>query len=142
MSVTNGISGPVAIFFGLRVTAGRNLQQQSHADAAPIVDPSRMPVRAPAILIDDADGRSKHFRRFKALIEAFGDQIGGRDGLSPAQATTLRNAAALQLHIETLQGRLVCGVAVDGGELARLTTTVARLLAQLHRGRQAGPIAA
>ena len=54
----------------------------------------------------------------------------------------VRNAAAIQLHIDGLQGKLVRGDAVDGAELARLTTIVTRLLAQLGRGRQAGPIAA
>lgn len=96
----------------------------------------------PAALIADGDGRSKHFRRFKELLTALADQIGGADGLSPAQATALRNAAALQLRAEQLQGALVRGQSVDGGELARVVMVADRLIDRLRRGRAATPIAA
>lgn len=71
-----------------------------HADTTQI-DPRSSPA-----LIDDADGRSRHFRRFKEILATVAGQVGGADGLSPAQAITLRNAAALQLRAEQLQGAL------------------------------------
>lgn len=107
-----------------------------------ILDVATRSAQPPAALIDDGDGRSKHFRRFKGLVQALGEEIGGVEGLTAAQATQLRNIAAMQLRAEQLQGCLVRGEPVDGTELTRLTMVSSRLLAALRRGRAASPAAA
>lgn len=85
-------------------------------------------------LIGQVDGRRRSFRRFKELMRAYGDEIGGFAGLSAAQAAALRNAAVLQLRAEQLEAAIVRGEPADGAELMRLISTSRRLLASLQAG--------
>jgi hypothetical protein len=95
-----------------------------------------------ARLVDDADHRTRHFRRFKQLVAQIAEQVGEPESLTPVQATTIRNAAAMQLRAEQLAGALVRGETVDGCELARLVSISGRLISTLKRGRMVSAIAA
>lgn len=103
---------------------------------------TRSTTGAPAALLDQADGRSRHFKRFVSLMGGFAAELGGIECLSPAQTTTLRNITAMALRAEQLQGALARGEPIDGGELARLATVSNELLDQLRRDRVAAPAAA
>jgi hypothetical protein len=111
-----------------------------------MLDTAQMPAKPPTVrpmvpLVEQVDGRRKSFKRFAAIVSAFGDEIGGVAGLSAAQATVLRNAAALQLRAEQLEAQIMRGEPADGAELARLVTVSRRLVKGL-RARTAAPAAA
>jgi hypothetical protein len=72
------------------------------------------------------DGRSHHARRFRDLVSAYSDEIGGT--LSESESGLVRQAAALALRCEQLQAAIVRGEDVDDDLLVRISGTAKRLL--------------
>jgi hypothetical protein len=72
------------------------------------------------------DGRSAGARRFRAIVEAFSEEIGGQ--LSESELGLVRQAAALALRCEQLQAAIVRGEVVDDDLLVRISGTSKRLL--------------
>jgi hypothetical protein len=75
------------------------------------------------------DGRTQSARRLRDLITAFSKDLG--DGLSEADLSLVRTAAALTLQLEMLQADLANGVPVDVEMLVKLAGTSKRSLAAI-----------
>ena len=80
-------------------------------------------------ILDGVDMRSPQGRRFRDLCCAFEKQI-GRD-LSATERTLVRQAAAMTLRAEAMQGALVRGDGVTIDDLIRLTSEIRRILAPI-----------
>jgi hypothetical protein len=80
-------------------------------------------------LLQNVDGRSSSARRFRDLVNAFEEEVGGP--LSEVERGLIRQAAALTFKAEELQSALVNGEPVDGDQLIRLTGTAKRILSAI-----------
>lgn len=94
------------------------------------------PKRA-SVALPDADGRTRIARRFRALIEAFTADMGGK--LSNADIALVRQAAAMTVRAEQAQAALLNGQTVDDDQLVRLSNAATRILTVLgaQRARRA-----
>jgi hypothetical protein len=86
-------------------------------------------------LLAGVDGRSALARRFRDLCESLAADLGG--ALSQADQLTIRSAAALAVHAEELQARIIRGELVDADDVIRSANASARLLASLRTKAQA-----
>ena len=77
------------------------------------------------------DGRSAEARRFKDLIHAYAEGLGGESALNPAQTALVRQAAALTLEGERLQAAIISGRPVDTDDVTRLSNAALRILGEL-----------
>lgn len=84
-------------------------------------------------ILAGVDGRSVWARRFRDLLAAHVEDLGGPDVVSEAERSLLRRASALEVELERLEARFAA--AGDGGpEIAdldlyqRTTNTLRRLL--------------
>src|SRR5271166_3326740 len=82
-------------------------------------------------LLAGVDGRSAPARRFRDLIADLINEHGGKGALSAAQLGVIRQAAAINLHLERLQAAIVRGAPVD-------SDTPRRILASLRKQRDRG----
>jgi len=93
------------------------------------------------LLAGNVDLRSAAGRRFRHLVAAYTDEIGG--DLSEAETGLVRQAAAMTLTCERVQADIVRGVAVDHDSLTRLSSEIRRLLggikAKGEQNKPAGP---
>lgn len=76
-----------------------------------------------------ADGRCVAARRFRDLIVAFELEVGGV--LTESERAIIKQAAALTLRAEELQGDLITGKEIDNDLLIRLTGTARRILGSI-----------
>jgi hypothetical protein len=76
-----------------------------------------------------ADGRSVRARRFRDLVVAFELEVGGV--LTESERAMIKQAAALTLRAEELQGDLILGKEIDNDLLIRLTGTARRILGSI-----------
>jgi hypothetical protein len=97
------------------------------------------PTTRSRLAIAELDGRSSQARKFKDVLRALAEDVGGVDNLTPRQSMTLRTAASLQFRIEELQAQIVRGESLNTGELTKLTGIVSRLLAGLRTVRKPQP---
>ena len=79
------------------------------------------------------DGRSAEARRFREMVTALTDQLGG--ALGEAETLQVRAAASLQLHAEDLSARSLRGEAIDSEQLTRAANGAIRAMAAL-KGRK------
>jgi hypothetical protein len=77
------------------------------------------------------DGRSAESRRFRDLVSAYADELGGVGEITEAQRALVTQAASVQLSAEALQSRIVRGDVVDADELVRVGNVLARLMAAI-----------
>ena len=77
------------------------------------------------------DGRSIEARRYRDLAIAFANELGGATALGEAEQALVRQAAAMVLQAERLQGAAVRGEAVDLEQLTRLSNSATRALTKL-----------
>ena len=77
-------------------------------------------------LFQSLDLRSAGARRFRVLVDAYSNELGGE--LSEAERSLVRQAAALQLQAEKMQEAIVQGHPVDADQLIRVSSTSKRLL--------------
>ena len=83
----------------------------------------------------DADGRTRSFRRFRALVSAFEQELG--PNLTEPDKALVRQVSSLQLRIEQMQCAIVAGRNdVSADEIIRLSSEHRRLLTTL-RGKAA-----
>jgi hypothetical protein len=84
------------------------------------------------------DGRSRAARRFRTLVTAFADDLGGISELSAAETALINQAAAITLQAEQLQSGIINGDLADSDKLVRLTNSACRILTSLAsmRGKQ------
>src|ERR1700694_4233123 len=64
--------------------------------------------------VDGLDGRSQTARRFRDLVEAIGNDLGGVDHLSEGQKQRIRRAATLSIMAEAMEADAVRNLAFDG----------------------------
>jgi hypothetical protein len=100
---------------------------------------ARSAVSNASTMLPGVDGRSALARRFRDLAENLAADIGGE--LTEAERLTVRSAAALAVHAEELQARIIRGESVNPDDVIRSANASARLLSVLKRGRQRKPTA-
>jgi hypothetical protein len=77
---------------------------------------------------EGGDGRSVWGRRWRDLILAHANDLGGMELLSEAQISICRRAAAIECELEAMEARMSEGQPIDIGQYARLTGCLCRLL--------------
>jgi hypothetical protein len=77
-------------------------------------------------MLAHVDMRSAAGRRFRHLVDAYSAELGTE--LSEAELSLVRQACALQLQAERMQGAIVRGEVVDSDALIRISSTSKRLL--------------
>ena len=95
--------------------------------------PSRLRSRLTNSLhaLPGVDGRSVDARRFRDLAMAFADELGGAAALGDAEQALIRQAAAMVLQAEKLQGAAVRGEDIDLEQMTRLSNAATRALTRL-----------
>jgi hypothetical protein len=93
-------------------------------------------------MLAHVDMRSAAGRRFRHLVEAYSAELGPE--LSEAELSLVRQACALQLQAERMQGAIVRGETIDADQLIRVSSTSKRLLGIIagktgKRDASAGP---
>lgn len=93
-------------------------------------------------ILNGVDGRSAIARRYRDLVAALADELGGEAGLNEPQRIMVRQAAGLAVQAETLQATIVNGEGVDLEELVRVGNVLTRALKMLgirSRARDSEP---
>jgi hypothetical protein len=85
----------------------------------------------------EGDGNSRWARRYRDLIAAHCQDLGGVDVLSAAQLSLIRRASAIELELEQAEGRLSMGEQVDLDTFGRATSHLRRLFEVLGLQRRA-----
>lgn len=98
---------------------------------APTPPASRSAVSNGSRALTGIDGRSALARRYRDLLVALGEGLGG--DVDETERLQIRNAATLQLHAEDLTARMVRGEPVDPEALSRATNGATRALAALRK---------
>lgn len=109
------------------------MMHTSHANSAPRSPTTRAKVTNGTQLLAGVDGRSATARRFRDLIAELTPEAGGGEGLSAAECSSIRQAAAMMLRAEQLQAGIVRGEAVDADTLIRLSSEARRILASVRK---------
>jgi hypothetical protein len=119
------------VTFGYRFA--RNLERalsNSHAstDRSPTL---RSRVTNGKELLANVDGRTAAARRYRDLTISLADDLGGAATLTEAQRALVRQAAAMIVQSEKLQGEVLRGEIVDCEQLTRLANAATRILSRL-----------
>lgn len=77
--------------------------------------------------LGDMDGRSKWARRFRDVIGALSDDLGGVDVLTEMQRSLVRRAATMQVELERAEEGFAKAGAADPDALKDYQTTVGQL---------------
>jgi hypothetical protein len=75
----------------------------------------------------EGDGNSRWARRYRDLIAAHCQDMGGTDLLSEAQLSLIRRASAIELELEQMEGKLSMGEQVDLDVFTRSASHLRRL---------------
>ena len=100
-----------------------------------------------SLVLIDVDHRSSWMRRFRDLLHAHQNDMGGDDGLSEGQRAIIRRAAMLELQLELLETKFAenngAATTHELESYQRASNSLRRLLESLglHRGRRARDIA-
>ena len=87
-------------------------------------------------LLANVDGRTAAARRYRDLTMSFADELGGVASLTEAQRALVRQAAAMIVQSENLQGQVLRREFVDTEQLTRLANAATRILSRLALKRQ------
>jgi hypothetical protein len=93
--------------------------------------------------VDGLDGRSQTAMRFRDLVEAIGNDLGGVDHLSEGQKQLARRAATLSIMAEAMEADAVRNLAFDGEAYGVLCDRLGRCLQRLgleRKPRDAGQV--
>jgi hypothetical protein len=82
-------------------------------------------------LLPDVDGRTAAARRYRDLAISIADDLGGAASLTEAQTALVRQASAMIVQSEALQGQILRGELVDCEQLTRLANAATRILTRL-----------
>jgi hypothetical protein len=74
------------------------------------------------------DGRSVGARRYRDLLQAFGEEYGGYDRLSPSGQQIVRRLAQVSVELELLESERAAGRAIDPVTFCTLVNAQRRLL--------------
>jgi hypothetical protein len=84
----------------------------------------------------EGDGNSRWARRYRDLIAAHCQDLGGVDLLSEAQLSLIRRASAIELELEQMEGKLSMGGEIDLDVFTRSASHLRRLFETLGIERQ------
>jgi hypothetical protein len=84
----------------------------------------------------EGDGNSRWARRYRDLIAAHCQDLGGIDLLSEAQTSLIRRASAIELELEQMEGKLSLGEQIDLDVFTRSASHLRRLFEVLGVGRK------
>ena len=84
----------------------------------------------------EGDGNSRWARRYRDLIAAHCQDLGGIDLLSEAQRSLIRRASAIELELEQAEGKLSMGLAIDLDTFTRASSHLRRLFETLGLERK------
>jgi hypothetical protein len=87
-------------------------------------------------LLANVDGRTAAARRYRDLTISLADDLGGAASLTEAQRAPVRQAAAMIVQSERLQGEVLRGEVVDCEQLTRLANAATRILTGLGLKRR------
>lgn len=73
------------------------------------------------------DGRSPFVRRWKDLTRSLIEELGGQGTMNEGRRALINHAAAVMVHAEAMQARILRGEHVDVEELSRVSNVLARL---------------
>ena len=104
-----------------------------HLDLTSASTTNRSRVTNGSALLHGIDGRSASARRYRDLQISFADDLGGAAALTEADKSLVRQAAALTVKSEEMQGAIIRGEPVDDEQLVRLTNAASRALTALRR---------
>jgi hypothetical protein len=85
----------------------------------------------------EGDGNSRWARRYRDLISAHCQDLGGIDLLSEAQLSLIKRASTLELECEQAEGRLSMGQEIDLDLYQRMLNSLRRALETLGVERRA-----
>jgi hypothetical protein len=112
----------------------------------PAVAPRPLTVRSSVtndpLSIRGVDGRTDEARRFRDLVIAFVDDLGGVEQASEADKALARQAAAAVVASEKVQARIIAGDTVDLEQATRFANIAGRHLSALrtrHKPAKTGP---
>jgi hypothetical protein len=88
------------------------------------------------VVLEGVDGRSPEGRRFRDLVVAYAEELGGVGSLSQQDAAIVRHAAAVTMQSETLQAAVVRGERVDEEQFVRLGNGLVRALNAIKSRRK------
>jgi hypothetical protein len=83
--------------------------------------------RAKRMFVNLGDARSAWAKRWSDLIVAHANDLGGAETLSEAQISICRRAAAIEVELESLEGKMSASQSIDIAVYARLTGVLCRL---------------
>ena len=84
-------------------------------------------------LLSGIDGRSTAARRYRDLVQAYAEPLGGLMGLSAAQAALVREAASVSVQSESMASALARGEWVDPEQSVRVANTLSKLVNRLEK---------
>jgi hypothetical protein len=123
-----------------------HIENTSANSAKPLVDKAarsankrrtRSRVTTGRAVFVEGDGNSRWARRYRDLIAAHCQDLGGVDVLSAAQLSLIRRASAIELELEQMEGKLSLGEPVDLDVFTRSASHLRRLFETLGIGRLA-----
>jgi hypothetical protein len=113
-----------------RKMAGQVVQQKSirsaSAESRKKHGRSRL-TNARALLLDQVDGRSALYRRYRDVANQILADQGGIEQCSESRKHLIRRFAAAAVLAEQLEARIVNGESVDVSEFAQLASTLVRI---------------
>jgi hypothetical protein len=95
---------------------------------SPAAAKRRVEATSKRMFVEVGDGRSAWAVRWKGLILAHANDLGGPEMLSEAQISICRRSAAIECELEAMEGRMSAGQPLDVSQYARLTGVLCRLL--------------
>ena len=125
----------------MEIATSSSVAEISSADRHSLAElPSRQRSRVTngSKLIADVDGRSAEARRYKDVAMSLADDLGGAAGLTEAQRALVRQAAAMIVQSEKMQGAMIRGELVDVEQQTRVANALSRTLNRLGIKKSVG----
>jgi|SRR5665811_1458852 len=120
-----------------------NRMEKNLSDVGPTIAETKPTARSQLTngsqMLPGIDGRSSTARRYRDLVKAYADELGGEASLSETERAMVRQAAAMVVRSEAMQACIVRGETVDDEEMTRLSNAVTRTLNALHRKSRPKP---
>jgi hypothetical protein len=119
------------------LSSGSGAVASSKGAAKPAKRRTRSRVTTGRAVFVEGDGNSRWARRYRDLISAHCQDLGGVDLLSGAQVSLIRRASAIELELEQMEGKLSMGQPVDLDVFTRSASHLRRLFETLGVERKA-----
>jgi hypothetical protein len=90
-------------------------------------------------LLAGIDARSAGARRYRDLVQAYAEPLGGLEGLGATDAALVREIASVSLQSEAMAASLARGDGVDPEQSVRVANVLSRLVSRLERRKRISP---